>query len=77
MRRFLITALLFAGCACFASEDLSKQANNTKLNITQMERYLKAIQQNVLYEVIISKEDKSKKREMANQDIRINITYLA
>ena len=26
MRRFLITALLFAGCACFASEDLSKQA---------------------------------------------------
>ena len=26
-----------------------------------MERYLKAIQQNVLYEVIISKEDKSKK----------------
>ena len=42
-----------------------------------MERYLKAIQQNVLYEVIISKEDKSNKREMANQDIRINITYLA
>ena len=42
-----------------------------------MERYLKAIQQNVLYEVIISKEDKSKNREMANQDIRINITYLA
>lgn len=28
-----------------------------------MERYLKAIQQNVLYEVIISKEDKSKKEK--------------
>ena len=32
-----------------------------------MERYLKAIQQNVLYEVIISKEDKSKKREIVHK----------
>ena len=42
-----------------------------------MERYLKAIQQNVLYEVIISKEDKSKKREMANQELISHIWHNA